>query len=45
MLPNIEQELHVDVPIERVWQVVTDPAYVARWFGRGLRSTCAREAR
>jgi uncharacterized protein YndB with AHSA1/START domain len=29
----IERELQVKAPIERVWQVVTDPAYVARWFG------------
>jgi uncharacterized protein YndB with AHSA1/START domain len=34
MLANIEQELHVDAPVERVWQVVTDPAYVAQWFGQ-----------
>jgi uncharacterized protein YndB with AHSA1/START domain len=34
MLPNIEQELHVDAPVERVWQVVTDPAYVVQWFGQ-----------
>jgi uncharacterized protein YndB with AHSA1/START domain len=33
MLPTIEQEMHVDAPIERVWQIVTDPAYVAQWFG------------
>ena len=34
MLPNIEQDLHVDAPVERVWQVVTDPAYLAQWFGQ-----------
>lgn len=33
MTDVIERELHVDAPIERVWQVLTDPAYVARWFG------------
>jgi uncharacterized protein YndB with AHSA1/START domain len=30
---RIERELRIDAPIERVWQVITDPAYVARWFG------------
>ena len=30
---RIERELRIEAPIERVWQVVTDPAYVARWFG------------
>lgn len=29
----IEQEVRIEAPIERVWQVITDPAYVARWFG------------
>lgn len=29
----IERELHVRAPIERVWEVVTDATYVARWFG------------
>jgi uncharacterized protein YndB with AHSA1/START domain len=30
---RIERELRVKAPVERVWQVLTDPAYVARWFG------------
>jgi uncharacterized protein YndB with AHSA1/START domain len=30
---RIERELRIDAPIERVWQVITDAAYVARWFG------------
>ena len=30
---RIERELELRAPIERVWQVITDPAYVARWFG------------
>ena len=29
----IEQEVRIEAPIERVWQVITDPAYVVRWFG------------
>ena len=29
----IERELHVRAPVERVWQVITDPGYVARWLG------------
>ena len=34
MNDRIERELHVRAPIERVWQVLTEPAYVARWFGQ-----------
>jgi uncharacterized protein YndB with AHSA1/START domain len=34
MEDRIERELHVGAPVERVWQVVTDPEYVARWFGQ-----------
>lgn len=30
---RIERELHVRAPVERVWQVITEPEYVARWFG------------
>lgn len=33
MTEVIEKELHVRAPIERVWQVITDPGYVAQWFG------------
>ena len=33
MEDRIERELDLAAPIERVWQVITDPAYVARWFG------------
>ena len=33
MEDRIERELRVKAPVERVWQVLTDPAYVARWFG------------
>jgi uncharacterized protein YndB with AHSA1/START domain len=29
----IERDLRIDAPVERVWQVITDPAYVAKWFG------------
>lgn len=33
MNDRIERELHVRAPVERVWQVLTEPGYVARWFG------------
>ena len=33
MEDRIERELELRAPIERVWQVITDPAYVAKWFG------------
>ena len=29
----IERELLVRAPVERVWRIITEPAYVARWFG------------
>jgi uncharacterized protein YndB with AHSA1/START domain len=29
----IEHEVRIEAPIERVWQIITDPAYVAKWFG------------
>lgn len=33
MTDRIERDLLIRAPIERVWTVLTDPAYVARWFG------------
>lgn len=30
---RIERELRLRAPVERVWQVITEPEYVARWFG------------
>ena len=33
MEDRIERELELRAPIERVWQVITDPAYAAPWFG------------
>ena len=30
---RIERELHLKAPVERVWQVITDPEYVVRWLG------------
>jgi uncharacterized protein YndB with AHSA1/START domain len=30
---RIEREIHVDAPIEVVWEVLTDPQHVAGWFG------------
>jgi uncharacterized protein YndB with AHSA1/START domain len=33
----IEQEVRIEAPIERVRQVITDPAHVARWFGNSAQ--------
>lgn len=30
---TIERELILPVPPERVWEALTDPAHVSRWFG------------
>jgi uncharacterized protein YndB with AHSA1/START domain len=34
MQDSIEREVIVRAPIGRVWAVLTDPAYVGRWFGQ-----------
>ncbi len=31
---RIEREIHLRAPVERVWQVITEPRYVAQWFGQ-----------
>lgn len=30
---QIEREIMVDAPLERVWAVLTEPAHIAGWFG------------
>lgn len=30
---QIEREILVDAPLERVWDVLTAPEHIARWFG------------
>ena len=32
---SIEREIEIDAPIDRVWEVLTDPRHVATWFGTG----------
>jgi uncharacterized protein YndB with AHSA1/START domain len=32
---RIEREIVIDAPIERVWEVLTGPEHVGRWFGQG----------
>src|ERR1700754_988632 len=29
----IEREVHIDAPLERVWELITKPEHVGRWFG------------
>ena len=29
----IEKKLHFDAPVERVWQAITDPSEISKWFG------------
>ena len=33
---RIEREIEISAPPERVWDVLTDPAHVAVWFGIGV---------
>src|SRR5215475_9813141 len=32
---RIEREMMLNVPIERVWSALTDPAEIVKWFGDG----------
>ncbi|WP_326951400.1 SRPBCC family protein [Amycolatopsis sp. NBC_01307] len=32
---QVEQEIVIDAPVERVWAVLTEPEHVGRWFGDG----------
>jgi uncharacterized protein YndB with AHSA1/START domain len=33
MVPNqIEREIVLDAPVERVWQIITEPEHIRRWF-------------
>lgn len=29
---SIEQEVRIDAPIDVVWETITDPAHISRWF-------------
>ena len=34
MVPDhIERETVIDAPVERVWELITEPEHVGRWFG------------
>ncbi|MEU3340757.1 SRPBCC domain-containing protein [Streptomyces sp. NPDC006668] len=36
MLPDvIERDILINAPVERVWTVLTEPAFLGRWFGNG----------
>jgi uncharacterized protein YndB with AHSA1/START domain len=32
-MDRIEREIAIAAPIERVWELVTEPEHVGRWFG------------
>lgn len=32
IMPKFEREVEIDVPIEKVWQVLIDPQYWPQWF-------------
>lgn len=32
---RIEQDVYIAAPVERVWEVVTEPRHVGMWFGNG----------
>ena len=31
-MPKFEREVEIDAPVEKVWQVMTDPKYWDQWF-------------
>jgi uncharacterized protein YndB with AHSA1/START domain len=31
-MPKFEREVEIDAPVEKVWQVMTDPRYLDQWF-------------
>jgi uncharacterized protein YndB with AHSA1/START domain len=33
MSDTIEREVHIDAPVERVWELITSAEHVGRWFG------------
>jgi uncharacterized protein YndB with AHSA1/START domain len=33
MIDTIEREILINAPIERVWEIVTTPEHMGRWFG------------
>ncbi|MFF3335868.1 SRPBCC domain-containing protein [Streptomyces sp. NPDC002888] len=36
MIPDtIERAIVIDAPLERVWSILTEPAFLGRWFGNG----------
>ncbi|SOD86207.1 SRPBCC family protein [Streptomyces sp. Ag109_G2-15] len=36
MIPDtIERTIAINAPVERVWSVLTEPAFLGRWFGTG----------
>jgi uncharacterized protein YndB with AHSA1/START domain len=32
MAPQVEQEILIEAPVDAVWRVVTEPAYIRQWF-------------
>ena len=34
MVPDqIERDITIDAPVERVWELITEPEHIGRWFG------------
>jgi uncharacterized protein YndB with AHSA1/START domain len=31
-MPKFEREVEIDAPVEKVWQVMTEPKYLDQWF-------------
>ena len=43
MTPDrIEREIFIAAPVERVWEVLTEPEHIAVWFGPGTPSVDLR---
>ena len=31
-MPKFERDVEIDAPVEKVWQIMTDPNYWPQWF-------------
>ena len=44
-MPKFEREVEIDAPVEKVWQVMTDPKYLDQWFPGVDRVTASTPGR
>jgi uncharacterized protein YndB with AHSA1/START domain len=36
---RVERTVHIAAPVERVWEILTTPEHIGRWFGSGSPAT------